>query len=191
MPDQSHLISTKAASCRALRTDIATLQSLTDCQVILHIPHKNHFVLLGDIDSESIWTIDLAGRKFCSRADASFFGMDWTDGTALLISDAPIAGALDDIGNSELANITGRGGYSCDDPIQDQDYTPCYYGFGDCPNTEYRYQPERWGCRQAPSGMCIEDWKLRLATCPCVLNSGETGCEVTGDWQFGFCMACY
>ncbi|MHC4355897.1 MAG: cysteine peptidase family C39 domain-containing protein, partial [Planctomycetota bacterium] len=177
--------------CRAVRTDIATLQSLTDCQAILHIPHKSHFVLLGDIDSQSIWTIDLAGRKFCSRADVSFFGMDWADGTALLISDAPITGAFDDIDDSELANITGRSGYTCTKLIQEDAVIFCLYEFGECPAGYYTYWPERWGCEQAQSGMCFDNWKLRLADCMCILNAEETDCTVDGNWYFSFTYACY
>lgn len=178
---------------RAVRTDIKKLQQLTDCQVILHIPHRNHFVLLGDIDSEFIWTIDLAGRKFCSRADVAFFGMDWTQGTALLISDKPIEGSFNDINQSALQNINGGTGYTCTSLIQEYYYIPCYYDdyLGVCPNDYYRYYPERWGCEQATSGMCIEDYKLRLAKCLCILNEQETDCAVDGNWKFSYVPACY
>ncbi len=177
--------------CRAVRTDIRTLQSLTDCQAILHIPHKNHFVLLGDIDNEHIWTIDLAGRRFCSRADVAHFGMDWTDGTALLVSDKPIEGSLNDIDHSTVQNITGGSGYTCTELLQEEYYEDCEYLDGLCWNW-YIYEPERWGCEQAESGMCIEDQKLFRATCPCIEDPDDpTACQVNGDWDFKYDLACY
>jgi len=177
--------------CRAVRADIETLQRLTDCQAILHIPHKNHFVLMGDIDNEHIWTIDLAGRRFCSRADVAHFGMDWTDGTALLVSDKPIEGGLTDIDHSTMQNITGGSGYTCTELLQYEYDEYCEYLMGWCYNS-YVYEPERWGCEPAESGMCIEDVKLARATCPCIEDADSPGsCQVNGDWEFQYMLACY
>lgn len=176
--------------CRAVKTDIETLKSLTDYQVILHIPHKNHFVLLGDIDNESIWTIDLAGRRFCRRADVSFFGMDWTEGTALLISNSPVTGAFDDIADGSLQAITGDAGWTCDDLLQHEYVEYCSYVMYTC-NGSYIYQPERWGCEKAESGMCIPSTMLSEASAPCVTDSYDPfSCTVTGDWDFYFMEAC-
>ncbi|MHC4626687.1 MAG: cysteine peptidase family C39 domain-containing protein, partial [Planctomycetota bacterium] len=36
--------------CRVVKTDLETLRRLDDCEAILHMPKKNHFVTLGDID---------------------------------------------------------------------------------------------------------------------------------------------
>ena len=178
--------------CRAVRTDIKTLQQLTDCQAILHIPRKNHFVLLADIDSEFIWTIDLAGRRFCSRADVAFFGRDWTDGTALLVSDKPIKGGLNDIDHSAVENITGGApsGYSCTNLLQDEYWGDCERLMGWCYNW-YVFKPRRMGCEAAESGMCIEDRKLFRASCPCIEDPlNPTACIVNGDWDFKYASAC-
>jgi hypothetical protein len=176
--------------CRAVRTDIQTLQRLPDCQVILHIPHKNHFVLLGDIDSEFIWTIDLADRRFCSRADVAFFGMDWTQGTALLISDRPIDGSLNDIDHGATQTITGGAGYTCTELLQYESHEFCDIMMGICYNS-YIYEPERWSCERAESGMCLEDRKLHRASCPCVNDPYDpSACVVNGDWEFTYMMAC-
>jgi len=78
--------------CRAVTTDIDTLRGLDNCQVILHIPGKKHFVVLESIDNNFVRIIDLTKDKFYYRTDINFFGMDWPDGVALLISDEPIAG---------------------------------------------------------------------------------------------------
>ncbi|GAI38229.1 unnamed protein product, partial [marine sediment metagenome] len=76
--------------CRAVKTDIQTLRDLDGCQIILHIPSENHFVVLAGIDNEYVRTIDLASNQFYYRTDLAFFGMDWTEGTALLISNQSI-----------------------------------------------------------------------------------------------------
>ena len=176
--------------CRAVTTDIETLKGLTDCQVILHIPHKNHFVLLGDIDNESIWTIDLAGRRFCRRADVGFFGMDWTQGTALLVSNSPVSGAFDDIADGSLDAITGDAGWTCTELLQYEYTEYCDIVAGFC-NAWYVYQPERWGCEQAESGMCIPSDMLYEAACPCVSDLYDPfACEVTGDWDLYYMEAC-
>jgi len=69
---------------RAVKTDIPTLKSLYGCQAILHFPGKNHFVVLDHADNQYVWIIDLANNRFYYRTDLNFFGMDWTEGTALL-----------------------------------------------------------------------------------------------------------
>ncbi len=80
--------------CRAVKTDIQTLKSLTGCEVILHIPGKKHFVVLESVDDENVRIIDLAKNTFYYRTDLAYFDMDWTEGTALLISNQYIAGQL-------------------------------------------------------------------------------------------------
>lgn len=177
--------------CRAVRTDIRTLKSLTDCQVILHLPNKNHFVLLADIDNANVWCIDLASKKFCYRADINFFGMDWTEGTALLISDAPVKGSFNDIDVSGLQTITGGLGYSCTYLLQEEDWLVCEYIFGSCPGYYY-YWPERWCCEEASRGSCYNSSLLWLATCKCIVETSGWGldCNVDGNWWFGYVAAC-
>ena len=104
--------------CRAVKTDIKTLKGLNGCQVILHIPGKNHFVVLAGIDSDYVWCIDLANDKFFYRTDVDFFGMDWTEGIALLVSNRPIQGNFTEIGGDQLHSIIGSAGYSCTRLIQ-------------------------------------------------------------------------
>jgi hypothetical protein len=173
--------------CRAVRIDVQTLRSLAGCQVILHLPKKNHFVVLGDIDEAYIWSIDLASDKFCDRADVSFFDMDWSDGVALVLSDRPIPGALGDIDESELRTITGGSGYTCTNLLQEMEVNVCT---GSC-DDYYEYYPERWGCEAASSGMCMGSSFLRLAECPCTVNSdGMYECLLTGDWAYYYMRAC-
>jgi Peptidase C39 family len=175
--------------CRAVRTDIQGLRNLNGAQAILYIPGKDHFVALGDIDNQYVWSVDLAKDKFCYRSDVSFFDMDWTGGVALLISDRPIKGAFNDIDSTELRKITGRSGYSCTELLQEYDVIFCSMLGGTCMGY-YEYYPTRYGCEEAPSGMCIEDKYLRSAESPCLNDMYDlTSCD-TGDWTFYYMRAC-
>lgn len=176
--------------CRAVKTDIETLKGLSDCEVILHIPKKNHFVTLGDIDSEYVWSIDLASRRFCYRTEIGLFGTDWSEGTALLISDSPITDKLNDIDDGRLRTITGGTGFTCTNLLQEEDVNYCDGSGGGCWGA-YQYWPERWGCEEAESGMCVGSSMLSLAQCPCVPDSEGRNCTVNGDWEFGYMEACY
>ncbi|TKJ35498.1 MAG: hypothetical protein CEE38_15110 [Planctomycetes bacterium B3_Pla] len=175
--------------CRAVKTDIETLKGLSDCEVILHIPKKNHFVTLGDIDSAYVWSIDLTNGRFCYRTDAGLFGMDWSEGTALLVSDSPITDKLNDIDDGRLRTIVGAAGYTCTDLLQEDEYFSCTSGRW-CPGS-YEYWPERWGCEEAESGFCIGSSMLWLAECACILDPDDFDCDVDGDWSFYFMQACY
>ena len=111
--------------CRAVKIDIQTLKSLNNCEVILHIPGKKHFVVLEAIDDKYVWSIDLASNKFYYRTDINFFGMDWTEGTALLVSNQPIQlqDGISDIDDSQLADIIGAAGYYLQQLLQDIPYS--------------------------------------------------------------------
>ncbi|MDO8302695.1 MAG: cysteine peptidase family C39 domain-containing protein, partial [Sedimentisphaerales bacterium] len=76
--------------CRAVKADLQTLKGLTGCQAILHIPGKDHYVVLGTIDDTYVRIIDLSSRKFFERFRTYEFGWEWSEGTTLLISDQPI-----------------------------------------------------------------------------------------------------
>ncbi|MFC1793534.1 cysteine peptidase family C39 domain-containing protein [Planctomycetota bacterium] len=171
--------------CRAVRTDIQTLRNLSGCQVILHIPKKNHFVVLGDIDSEYVWSIDLTKDKFCYRTDINFFGMDWTEGIALLVSDRPIMYGFNDIEDGGLRAITGGAGYTCTNLLQDYDVSYCTY---DC-DGYYAYYPTRYGCESAESGYCMSSRLLRCAECACILDY-NMNCTINGDWSLHYMRAC-
>jgi len=171
--------------CRAVRTDIQTLRNLSGCQVILHIPKNNHFVVLGDIDSEYVWSIDLTKDRFCYRTDINFFGMDWTEGIALLVSDRPIMYGANDIDDGGLRAITGGTGYTCTNFLQEYDVVFCDYDCGGY----YEYYPTRYGCETAESGYCMSSKMLRCAECPCILDY-DMDCEVNGDWVFHYMRAC-
>jgi len=178
--------------CRAVKLDIQTLKSLDGCEVILHIPNKNHFIVLGDIDDRYVCSIDLANDKFYYRTDVGFFGMDWTEGTALLISNQPIQiqGNFIDIDDGKLQTMIGGSGYSCTNLLQEYDVVYCSYFGGECWGYCEVYLT-RYGCEAAESGSCSRSRMLRYAESPCILDPYyPDGCTITGEWTCYYMWAC-
>lgn len=168
---------------RAVRTDIEGLKDLNGCQAILHIPGKKHFVTLGDIDNDHVWCVDLANDKFCYQANIHFFGMDWVEGTVLLVSDRPIPDGSPEISDGELRALSGGDGYTCTDLMQEDDVVYCA---GYCEGY-YEYYPERWGCESAESGMCIVSEYLRSADACCLYDFFYC---TTDEFEFYYMLAC-
>jgi hypothetical protein len=176
--------------CRAVKTDIKTLKGLNGCQVILHIPGKNHFVVLAGIDSDYVWCIDLANDKFFYRTDVDFFGMDWTEGTALLVSNHPIQGNFTEIDEDQLNSIIGAAGYACTRLIQTYNVIYCEDVLGECMGM-YQVYYTRYGCEAAPSGSCTGSRMLRCAESPCIVDPYDPlACTVTGEWTCYYMKAC-
>ena len=174
--------------CRAVKLDINSLSKLRDCEAILHLPEKNHFIVLGEIDDRYVGSIDLSSNRFYYRTDINFFDMNWTDGIALLISDQPIQiqGSVKEISNTQLRNITGGNGWQCIDLLQEYDYESCDpYG---CDNY-YEYYPERGGCEYVGSGYCAHSSYTRKVESRCKKNS-YGNCGVTGEWRYYYMWAC-
>ncbi len=173
--------------CRAVRADVKTLTQLSACEVILHIPSKEHFVAFERIDNEDVWVVDLAANKFYYRTDINFFPMDWTDGTALLISDQPITGQFTEIDDNELITITG-GGYQCNNVLQTPHSIGCDYVGGLCGGNAYVFWLIK-GCETSPNGSCTTHMELSYQKCPCI-NDPPAGCEATGEWIDYYMRAC-
>jgi hypothetical protein len=177
--------------CRAVQLDIKALRKLDGCEVILHIPGKNHFVVLGDIDDRHVSSIDLSNNKFYYRTDVAFFGMDWTEGTALLISNQPIKiqGGFTEIADSQLRNIIGGAGYSCTRLQQEYDVIYCEEIGEECGGC-YELYWERWGCESAPSGSCSTSQMIRYADAPCFNDPyNPYACDI-GDFESHYTRAC-
>ena len=176
--------------CRAFKTDIKTLKGLYGCQVILHIPAKNHFVVLGGIDGKYVWCIDLANDKFYYRTELDFFGMDWTEGTALLVSNRPIQGNFTEIDDDQLSNIIGGAGYTCTRLLQTYNVIFCSQVGGEC-GGKYQEYYTRYGCEAAPSGSCSGRSMLRYKESPCIEDPYEPEhCDITGEWTSYYVRAC-
>jgi hypothetical protein len=178
--------------CRAVKTDIQTLKSLHGCEVILHIPGKNHFVVLGGTDSQNVWCIDLVGDEFLYWTDLSYFGMDWTEGVALLVSNQPIQihGEFNEMGDTQLGSIIGGDGYTCTNLLQEYNVIFCSDAFGLCGDYYEEYY-ERYGCEAAESGSCRNSVMVRYRESPCIEDPYyPEGCTITGEWTYYYMRAC-
>jgi hypothetical protein len=179
--------------CRAGKTDIQTLKSLDkSCEVVLHIPGENHFVVLAGIDNQNVWCIDLANNRFFYRTDLTFFDMDWTEGTALLVSNQPaqIQGNFTEIHDSQLHNTIGASGYTCTRLLQEYGVIFCSYAGGECGGYYEEYY-ERWGCKADTSGSCTNSIMLRMRDSPCINNAYYPDmCSITGEWTYYYMRAC-
>lgn len=153
--------------CRAIKTDLETLQSLNNYEIILHLPAKNHFVVIDSITEENVNIIDLASRKFYYQIDTAYFQMDWPTGIALLVSNQPIQGQFQDVSSTEIQGIEGTSGYNCNTLIQEEDDLLCFPAEAPCGGT-YTHWYERWGCGSASNGSCTNDRLLRMSRCICI-----------------------
>lgn len=179
--------------CRAVRTDIQTLKKLSGCEVILHFPKKNHFVVLEGIDNEYAWSVDLSKDKFYYRTDLNFIGMDWTEGTALLISDRPIQlqGNNTEIADSQLSNIIGGSGWSCTLLLQEYNIIYCANPMPGYCLGYYEGYITRYGCEASESGSCVTQRLVRSAESPCIVDPyNPFACYITCEWTFYYMRAC-
>ena len=179
--------------CKAVKTDIQTLKNLSGCQVILHLPKKNHFVVLEGIDDAYAWSIDLSKDKFYYRTDLNFFDMDWTEGTALVISDRPIRlqGAASEITDGLLGGFVGGSGYSCTSLLQSYDVVYCDNPIVGMCGGYYEVYFTRYGCEASESGSCTSEMMARSAEDYCLVDGyNPFSCTVLGSWDFHYMRAC-
>ena len=174
--------------CRVVKADLATLKNLQGVKAILHIPGRNHFVALDRVDDQHLWLVDLSSNKCYYRESVHFFPTQWSEGTAMLVSDRPIGGQYDDVADSRLAGLSGGAGYTCTDLLQEDEWAGCYFVLGACYGS-YAYYHERWGCEEAPSGTCYNSSMVRYQESPCV-DDPIYECTITGEWYYYFMWAC-
>jgi len=176
--------------CRAVTTDISTLKEMENCRAILHVPGKKHFVVLESIDNSYVRIVDLSNDKFYYRTDINFFGMDWSAGVVLLLSNEAIAGDFTDIPDSELDGFIGASGYTCTKLLQEWGWLYCDYIGGICAGLIVEYYV-RYGCEGAESGSCEMQWRARCGTCQCINDPLiPWKCTGLGEWQYIYMLAC-
>jgi hypothetical protein len=188
MYDMMRCAQSSGLYCRAVKTDLATLQSLTGVKAILHIPGKNHFVVLDAVDDREVWLTDLSSRKFHYNQGVDFFPMEWSEGVALLLSDRPISGPFTALADNELGSILGGTGYACNQLLQDSYVYYCDEYFMGCSGSVNVYF-ERWGCGPAPSGSCSESMMTGSQETACTWGDFSY-CTVTGEWYYYEMRAC-
>ena len=185
--------------CLAVKTDIQTLKGLKDCQVILHLPRAEHYVVLEHIDDEYVWLIDLDSNKFYHRTGLDVFGLDWSEGTALLISSEPLdlEGTFTKVSEEGLHKIIGSAGagfgyYFCSDLIQKADIIHCPESIGGLCGGRYRIYYERHACEpDEEGGSCTGTGRIGNISSPCIEDPYNPGaCVSESEWYSQYIRAC-
>jgi hypothetical protein len=188
MYEMKRLAQSQGLFCRAVKTDLAALRTLSGVKAILHIPGKNHFVVLHGVDDRDVWVTDLSSRKFFYHQSVDFFPMDWSEGTALLLSDRPIPSQSNELADTAVASIAGGTGYACNQLVQEFMEFFCDNSVLGCDGAVIVYY-ERWGCGQAPSGSCSNQPMVKSLQSLCDWEPGIE-CTITGDWYYYYMLAC-
>jgi len=185
--------------CLAAKTNIQTLKNLEGYQAILHLPGVNHYVVLEYIGDEYVWTIDLDNNKFFYRTKLGEFGLDWSAGTALLVSNEPLdlKPTYTELNDPELHKIIGSagggfGGFSCTDLFQEYNVRFCSPPiFGLC-GGRYWIWYNRWACEPNPEGgTCTGTGMVGNVSSPCINDPEDfLTCIITGEWFSQFIRAC-
>ncbi|MBE0535399.1 MAG: hypothetical protein IH624_06985 [Phycisphaerae bacterium] len=184
-------------NCRAVKTDIDTLRTLRNCSVILHLPGRNHFVVLDHIDDQRVWLVDLDHDRFYFPVGIDLFTLDWPSGTALLVSAEPLPLSAEsvEIPDARLRKLVGAdslGTYSCTQRIQEYRIVYCSPAIGMVCAGRYRVYPELFGCELSEGGggcaggPVAGSWYL-----DCIEKPSDPGeCGVTGEWIVLYIHAC-
>ncbi len=174
---------------RVVKTDPAGLENLGATKAVLHIPGTGHFVVLDRVDNQYVWLIDLSSRKFYYRQNIHLFPLEWTEGTALLLSNRPIAGQLAEVPDAKIKEIVGGVAYACNRLGQEEDWIGCDYIPYELCAGAFAYYYERWACGPAESGTCPTQVMVFRQETPCIPDP-IYDCKVTGVWYFYSRTAC-
>ncbi|HCO93031.1 MAG TPA: hypothetical protein DIU00_03620 [Phycisphaerales bacterium] len=119
--------------------------------------------------------------------------MDWTEGTALVISDRPIRlqGAASEITDGLLGGFVGGSGYSCTSLLQSYDVVYCDNPIVGMCGGYYEVYFTRYGCEASESGSCTSEMMARSAEDYCLVDGyNPFSCTVLGSWDFHYMRAC-
>jgi hypothetical protein len=175
--------------CLAVETDLETLRTLTDCQVVLHLPDNNHYVVLAGIDDKYVRLIDLDKDQFYYRNNIKHFENTWGN-TALIISNTPTPalGSLAKITDSRLHEIVGAASCEqCNTTAQTARTDGC--DTSPCGGTEL-HTFERKECGPAASGSCSESDMPTQEESPCSINPHTGDCTPGSFTESGSISAC-
>ena len=180
--------------CQAVKTDIGFLQELNDCQAILYLPSKKHFVLLGGFDGEKVWLMDLSANKICYPMRLREFQSLWREGISLLISDGRIelGEGIAVLNDQDQQRCIGSGGFTCTNKINNFDVQLCTYVTEVTCGGIYRMYYDRYGCE--PSGTessCSGEKMVKSIYAHCVNDPFDPAmCTTVAECYFDYVRAC-
>jgi len=172
--------------CKAIRTDDpATLRDFGPAKAILHIPEKNHVVVVDSVDDQHVQIVDLSDSKFSYVQNTDSFNRVWSQGLALLVSSTPIPEVYTSVDDARLYAAIGQTGWSCTKVAQEDDWFLCPW---DC-NGYFSYYWKRYVCEPAQHGTCDEQVYVRYQDSACVVDPVRV-CTVDGMWYYNYMPAC-
>ena len=174
----------------AARIDIEALKSLNDYQIIVHLPTRDHFAVVGDIDDKYVRLIDLSSNRLYDRYSIDSFDSIW-DGTALLLSKNPakLADSFTEIDSAQLTKMVGAAECEqCNTPCSTSGDSPCNGTPPFCGSHRIYYS--RTCCGSADSGTCSESSLVYKMWETCSEDPIEGGCAGNGDWTSSTMDAC-
>ncbi len=174
-----------------VRTDAPGLARYAGSQIILHIPDKNHFIILGHVGSEDVWCIDISKNRFYYPTNIDLFSANWSEGTALILSNSPIVVSKPDqvLTDAQANAITGGSGYTCTQVAQEASIQYCLQD-GECTAC---YGWFRWffrvmQCESAPTGWC-DDSNSYIRTWSTACTNDLCDC-VAVTWYYSYMSGC-
>jgi hypothetical protein len=174
-------------SAVAVKAGLDTLGGLGSGRAILHLPDREHFVVLGNVDDKYVRLIDLDKHNFFFRTGIDRFEAVW-DQTALLVDSGPfeVDEALARIDDSLLGDLTGAAACEkCNNKVQDANDPGC-----DAVCDIHTIKYERWQCGSASSGTCSESDKIKKKWEVCDIDPVTFDCEGLGSWTSVDMQAC-
>lgn len=198
LSDMTQLIQQKGLYAQAVRGDLDSLALLPNCQIILHLPGKQHFIVLGDIDSTYVWCIDLSTNNVLYRVEKnSFILSDWANGVALIISTAPldsIGQSIEPISDKIEQSLRGSANTDCVVLVQEFDFVTCGFPNPACDGYAEVYF-EIWTCGTVQyTCSCSKEPELAAMDCPCVIDPAnpeecveaqdENGDYLWAEWYY-------
>jgi hypothetical protein len=171
----------------AVKAEIISLSKMKDCQIILHLPKENHYVVFGGIDNGNVRLINLDSNKFYYTKSIEQFTQDW-QGTAMIVSKQNLNGAdFALLVQNELEQIFGAATCSaCNTQIQSSGDIPCVPVGSYC--SSHRITYARTGCGNASSGSCSSSSMIGGMQESCTNNGGS--CSGNGNWTSYNISAC-
>ncbi|MBW8036056.1 MAG: hypothetical protein FVQ79_10605, partial [Planctomycetes bacterium] len=177
----------------AVKADLESIRMLKACEIILHFPQTNHYVLLGTTDAKFVRIADLTENNFYQRHTIKYLNSIW-EGTALVLSTDKIAGIEKPakIDDNMLNGIIGAGCQSCTNTTQSASDSPCSGPIGGLCDGTHKIYFERKGCEESSSGSCSESSLPTYKSELCGEDPNSPGdCVGDGDWtNHGSISAC-
>ncbi|MFC1677677.1 cysteine peptidase family C39 domain-containing protein [Planctomycetota bacterium] len=177
-------VSNKGLNGIAVKTDLAALKGLVNCQVILYLADTNHYVVLGSVDGKYVRLLDLDDNNFYYRRPIESFNTSW-DGTALVLSQGAVPDDLKSVKLDEgrLAETIGAGCEQCNTECGGSGTSGCIEIGGLCGGT-YSVYYSRTCCGPASSGSCTES-SLPLYKDKSCGEDENINCVGMGEWTDG------